>query len=80
MTSIHTIKITKLTLKERENVGFRGTARYASIQAHFGKELGRVDDLWSLFYMVIEFLTGTLPWKGKEKVFLELNLRIKLAI
>jgi tau tubulin kinase len=48
-------------------VGFRGTARYASIGAHFGKDLGRVDDLWSLFYIVVEFLAGTLPWKGKEK-------------
>lgn len=48
-------------------MGFRGTARYASIAAHFGKDLGRVDDLWSLFYIVIEFLSGTLPWKGKEK-------------
>ncbi|KAJ3303802.1 Tau-tubulin kinase 2 [Kappamyces sp. JEL0829] len=53
--------------QERNNVGFRGTARYASISAHCGKELGRVDDLWSLFYMLVEFLDGTLPWKGKEK-------------
>lgn len=53
--------------EERTNVGFRGTARYASIAAHCGKELGRVDDLWSLFYMTVEFLEGTLPWKGKEK-------------
>ncbi|KAJ3360804.1 Tau-tubulin kinase 2 [Kappamyces sp. JEL0680] len=53
--------------EERNNVGFRGTARYASISAHCGKELGRVDDLWSLFYMLVEFLDGTLPWKGKEK-------------
>jgi tau tubulin kinase len=56
------------TLREpRSNVGFRGTARYASISAHTGVDLGRVDDLWSLFYMTIEFLTGSLPWKGKEK-------------
>ncbi len=59
-------------------MGFRGTARYASIAAHFGKvclpslllhekDLGRVDDLWSLLYMILEFLTGSLPWKGKNK-------------
>ncbi|KAJ3311700.1 Tau-tubulin kinase 2 [Boothiomyces sp. JEL0838] len=51
----------------RENAGFRGTARYASIAAHQGKDLGRVDDLWSLFYMTVEFLTGNLPWKGRQK-------------
>ncbi|KAJ3351830.1 Tau-tubulin kinase 2 [Entophlyctis luteolus] len=32
-----------------------------------GMELSRVDDLWSLFYLLVEFLVGTLPWKGKEK-------------
>ncbi|KAJ3272196.1 Tau-tubulin kinase 2 [Terramyces sp. JEL0728] len=51
----------------RDNAGFRGTARYASIAAHQGKDLGRVDDLWSLFYMTVEFLTGNLPWKGRQK-------------
>ncbi|KAI8621914.1 hypothetical protein BC830DRAFT_46091 [Chytriomyces sp. MP71] len=51
----------------RSKVGFRGTARYASINAHLGMELSRVDDLWSLFYLIVEFLVGTLPWKGKEK-------------
>ncbi|KAJ3100901.1 Tau-tubulin kinase 2 [Phlyctochytrium planicorne] len=51
----------------RTKVGFRGTARYASINAHLGLELGRVDDLWSLFYLIVEFLHGQLPWKGKEK-------------
>ncbi|KAJ3189338.1 hypothetical protein HDU85_002967 [Gaertneriomyces sp. JEL0708] len=51
----------------RAKVGFRGTARYASLAAHQGKELGPVDDLWSLFYLMVEFLRGSLPWKGKEK-------------
>ena len=33
--------------------------------------MGRHDDLWSLFYMLVEFLTGQLPWrkiKDKEQV------------
>lgn len=35
------------------------------------QEMGRHDDLWSLFYMLIEFLAGQLPWrkiKDKEQV------------
>ena len=35
------------------------------------QEMGRHDDLWSLFYMVVEFVTGQLPWrkmKDKEQV------------
>ncbi|KAI8813070.1 kinase-like domain-containing protein [Cladochytrium replicatum] len=53
--------------ESRSKVGFRGTARYASINAHLGRDLSRADDLWSLFYVLIEFLKGQLPWKGKEK-------------
>jgi tau tubulin kinase len=33
--------------------------------------MGRHDDLWSLYYMLIEFVTGQLPWrriKDKEQV------------
>ncbi|KAJ3452796.1 tau-tubulin kinase 1 [Anaeramoeba flamelloides] len=55
----------------REEVGFRGTARYASINSHDGKELSRRDDLWSLFYLMVEFLRGGLPWqrlKDKDQI------------
>ena len=55
----------------RPQAGFRGTVRYASVNAHKNKEMGRHDDLWSLFYMLVEFLTGQLPWrkiKDKEQV------------
>ena len=56
---------------KREKVGFRGTARYSSYHAHFKRDLGRRDDMWSLLYILIEFYTGTLPWSGikeKEKI------------
>lgn len=50
----------------RESAGFRGTARYASINSHLSKELSRRDDMWSLLYMMIEFLKGNLPWSNIE--------------
>lgn len=55
----------------RTAAGFRGTVRYASLNAHKNKEMGRHDDLWSLLYMLVEFINGSLPWrkiKDKEQV------------
>ncbi|KAL6046385.1 Tau-tubulin kinase Asator [Balamuthia mandrillaris] len=55
----------------RDSTGFRGTARYAAINSHDSKDLGRRDDLWSLFYLLLEFTNGYLPWrriKDKDQV------------
>lgn len=52
-------------------ISITGTVRYASLNAHKNKEMGRHDDLWSLFYMLAEFVNGQLPWrkiKDKEQV------------
>lgn len=97
----------------RPVAGFRGTVRYASVNAHKNKvstcdaapcghtfphvpswriiqhkvclilqEMGRHDDLWSLFYMLVEFLVGQLPWrKIKDKVGrLKTHLRVREAL
>lgn len=47
----------------RPIAGFRGTVRYASVNAHQSKDLGRHDDLWSVFYMLVELAVGQLPWR-----------------
>ena len=54
----------------KENRGVLGTVRYISINAHKGNEQGRRDDLESLFYIILYFIKGDLPWgsvKGKTK-------------
>jgi serine/threonine protein kinase len=48
----------------RERPGFVGTAKYASLNAHNGRELGRRDDLFSWFFSLMEMLDGSLPWAG----------------
>jgi serine/threonine protein kinase len=56
----------------RTFAGFRGTARYASLNAHRNQELSRRDDLVSFFYMMVELLEGRLPWhalRDKKDVF-----------
>ncbi|VDM27055.1 unnamed protein product [Toxocara canis] len=61
-------KKNKLKLREpRKKVSFRGTVRYCSVNVHQYKEQGRHDDLWSMFYMLIELITATLPWKGMPR-------------
>uniref|UniRef100_A0A915E5C9 Protein kinase domain-containing protein n=1 Tax=Ditylenchus dipsaci TaxID=166011 RepID=A0A915E5C9_9BILA len=57
----------------REQTQFRGTTRYASLSAHREEEQSPKDDLESWFYVIVEFMTGELPWgpyrqNEKEKV------------
>ncbi|KAF8369167.1 hypothetical protein PRIPAC_86996 [Pristionchus pacificus] len=54
----------------RPTAEFRGTVRYCSPNVHNEVEQGRRDDIWSMFYVLIELHCG-LPWQtinSKEKI------------
>ncbi|MCP9263299.1 Tau-tubulin kinase 1 [Dirofilaria immitis] len=53
--------------KPRARASFRGTVAYCSVNVHKHLEQGRHDDLWSMMYMLIEFIAGRLPWKGLDR-------------
>uniref|UniRef100_A0A7S4KTD0 Protein kinase domain-containing protein n=2 Tax=Paramoeba aestuarina TaxID=180227 RepID=A0A7S4KTD0_9EUKA len=63
----------------RDMVGFRGTARYASIFSHQSRDLGRRDDLWSLFYLMVESALGQLPWRKKRDKDLVGEMKMKYS-
>ncbi|TNV83274.1 hypothetical protein FGO68_gene1889 [Halteria grandinella] len=47
----------------RAQADFRGTISYASLNAHLKIELSRRDDLWSFYFVILEFLDENIPWK-----------------
>lgn len=53
--------------KERPNADFRGTSMYASLRVHQNKDYCRRDDLWSLWYVFCDFISGGLPWMVAAK-------------
>ena len=48
--------------KARARAGFRGTVSYAPISCHMQRELCRKDDVEVWVYMLVELITGKLPW------------------
>jgi len=50
----------------RRKRGLLGTPRYASINAHHGRELSRRDDLEAVSYVLVYLFKGKLPWQGLQ--------------
>ena len=48
--------------RPRIRPAFRGTPRYASANALADIDQGRVDDMWSWIFTLIELTVGKLPW------------------
>lgn len=53
-------------LSPRDQVDFRGTISFASLNAHYCKELSRRDDLWSWYFVLLDFYGESLRWR-KER-------------
>ena len=58
---------THIHIPMRTGKQFVGTDKYASINAHLGRELSRRDDLESLGYVFVYLLKGKLPWQSMTR-------------
>ena len=71
---------TQQIFNPRSFAGFVGTRKYASINAHEGREQGPCDDLFSWFVSLLEITTGKLPWRTSDDKIQLLQMKKKADI
>jgi len=77
LSSMYCDPLTSIHIPMREGRDMVGTIRYASVNYHKGIEGSRRDDLESLFYIILYFLRGQLPWQGlKHRTRVKKSVRI----
>ena len=57
------LDVNKNPVKQRSKADFRGTVSFASLNAHNNIDLSRRDDLWSLYFVILDFLEEKLVWR-----------------
>ena len=62
---------------QRKKADFRGTVSFASLNAHNSVDLSRRDDLWSLYFVILDFLREKLTWREQKEDSMEQVKEIK---
>jgi tau tubulin kinase len=67
----------KQPVKQRRTADFRGTVSFASLNAHNNIDLSRRDDLWSLYFVILDFLDEKLEWRENREYTMDAVKSIK---
>jgi tau tubulin kinase len=62
------LKRTGQPVAQRKQADFRGTVSFASLNAHNSIDLSRRDDMWSFYFVLLDFYNESLIWREKKNL------------